>query len=118
MKSYTTVFRAMTILVIMAVTPMVHATTNVWTGFTNQVWHVPGNWAPSGPPNASAEVRFVDLATGVETVTNNVTVNRLWFGQTNGTHEISISPGVQFNVIGTEDNGWGPLGSDPASQAP
>src|SRR6185295_4264303 len=82
------------------------------------VWHVPGNWSPSGPPSAAAETRFFDSGVGIELVTNDTTVNRIWFGQTNGTHEISITNGVTLNVVGNEDNGWGPIGSDPASQAP
>src|SRR6185503_7723933 len=59
-----------------------------------------------------------DAATVNITVSANTTIRSLWFGNTNGFHNMLIEPGVTLTVRGTNDNGYGRLGSDPNATAP
>jgi autotransporter-associated beta strand protein len=103
-----------------------NATTNTWSGAPNpaSAWSTAGNWSPAGPPGANDDARFFnpgatnDLVSTSSIVTNNTTIRSLWFGQTNGFHNILINPGVTLTIAGTNDNGWGPLGSDPVDTGP
>ena len=94
-----------------------------WTG-ADLFWLAPAAWSPAGPPGANDDVRFFDpgaapdAATVNNTVSVNTTIRSLWFGQTNGFHNMLIEPGVTLAVRGTNDNGFGRLGSDPAATAP
>ena len=94
-----------------------------WTG-VDFFWSAPLSWSPAGPPGANDDVRFFDpgaapdAATVNNTVSANTTIRSLWFGNTNGFHNMLIEPGVTLTVRGTNDNGFGRLGSDPAATAP
>jgi len=94
-----------------------------WTG-TDLFWSTPTAWSPLGPPANDDDVRFFDpgaapdAATVNITVSANATVRSLWFGNTNGFHNMLIEPGVTLTLRGTNDNGFGRLGSDPAATAP
>lgn len=106
-----------------AITRTASATTNVWTGTSGSdiFWLTPGNWSPSGPPGVGDEARFfnqgaVNDATPDNVVTANTTIERLWIGQTNPpNHNMTINAGVTLTIMGTADNGYGPLGSDPGA---
>jgi autotransporter-associated beta strand protein len=97
------------------------ATTNVWTGASgsDNFWETPANWTTGLAPGASDEARFfnqgaVSDSTITSTVTNNMTINKLWFGETNPPNQnLTINAGATLTITGTEDNGYGPLGSDP-----
>jgi autotransporter-associated beta strand protein len=94
-----------------------------WSG-VDLFWSAPAAWSPLGPPGANDDVRFFDsgaapdAATINNTVSANTTIRSLWFGNTNGFHNMLIEPGVTLTVRGTNDNGFGRLGSDPAATAP
>jgi len=97
------------------------AATNTWS-FTGSLgdWLTPGNWTPAGPPGANDEARFFnpgavnDTTTIGNIVSVNTTIQRLWIGQTNPPNQnMQINAGVTLSIIGTNDNGYGPLGSDP-----
>lgn len=97
-----------------------------WTGASglNVLWSTPDNWTPLGPPALNDDARFFDAGAAGDIVTINSTVSAdttirtLWFGQTNGIHNLLIEPGVTLTVRGTHDNGYGRLGSDPNATAP
>jgi fibronectin-binding autotransporter adhesin len=89
----------------------------------NLSWSVPANWLPTGLPGGEEDVRFFDTGAVLDltvssVVSANTTVHSLWLGQTNGVHNILIGPNVTLTVKGTNDNGNGPLGSDPAATDP
>ena len=94
-----------------------------WLG-GDLLWSTPANWSPLGPPGANDDARFFDpggapdSATINNTVSADATVRSLWFGHTNGFHNMLIEPGVTLTVRGTNDNGYGRLGSDPNATAP
>jgi fibronectin-binding autotransporter adhesin len=112
---------ALALLTAIAITRTANGATNTWTGTSGSdiFWLTPGNWTPSGPPGASDEVRFfnqgaVSDTTADSVVTADTTIERLWIGQTNpANHNLIISNGVTLTIMGTADNGYGPLGSDP-----
>jgi autotransporter-associated beta strand protein len=95
-----------------------------WAGPSGGDWLTPADWAPSGPPGPNDQAQFfnagavADLTTLDSIVTADTTVQRLWIGQTNNNHNIGINSGVTLTIAGTNDNGWGPLGSDPIEAAP
>src|SRR5947207_3127203 len=95
------------------------AGTNTWTGPSGGDWGVSGNWTPSAPPGTNDEARFFNPAAVADTtidniVSTNMTIQRLWIGQTNPpNHNMLINPGITLTISGTNDNGYGPLGSDP-----
>jgi fibronectin-binding autotransporter adhesin len=107
-------------LVCITCLPSAQAATNTWN-FTGSGgdWLTSGNWTPAGPPGVSDEARFFNAGAVADTsidniVSSNMTIQRLWIGQTNGpNHNLSINAGVTLSIIGTNDNGYGPLGSDP-----
>jgi autotransporter-associated beta strand protein len=94
-----------------------------WLG-GDLLWSTPANWSPLGPPGVNDDARFFDpggapdTATINNTVSADITVRSLWFGHTNGFHNTLIDPGVTLTVRGTNDNGYGRLGSDPNATAP
>jgi autotransporter-associated beta strand protein len=94
-----------------------------WLG-GDLLWPTPANWSPLGPPGPNDDARFFDPggAPDANTVNNVVsvdtTVRSLWFGHTNGFHNMLIEPGVTLTLRGTNDNGFGRLGSDPNATAP
>ncbi len=102
---------------------MVHAANSTWSGAsgTDLFWSTAGNWSPSVVPATTNDALFFDQgAVNNETtfdniVTNSMTVHALRLGQTNGIHNVFINPGVTLTVSGTNDNGFGPLGSNPSS---
>jgi hypothetical protein len=80
---------------------------------------------PAGPASTNDLAQFSDTGSvglGAATLTINVTsdttVRNVWFGQTNLQHNMVIDAGVTLTIAGTNDNGWGPLGSDPNNAAP
>ena len=94
-----------------------------WTG-ADFFWSTPAAWSPVGPPGPNDDVRFFDpgaapdAATVNNTVSADTTIRSLWFGNTNGFHNMLIEPGITLTLRGTNDNGFGRLGSDPAATAP
>src|SRR6185503_12683588 len=109
-------------LILLAATvllPCARAGTNTWSGPSGGDWSTPGNWTPAGPPGANDEARFfnpgaVPDATVDNIISANTTIQTLWIGQTNpANHNMQINAGVTLTVTGTNDNGYGPLGSDP-----
>src|SRR6188474_1930439 len=86
------------IVVSIAFAPLAGAATFDWSGASglDLFWVTPGNWSPSGPPGTSDDARFfnpgaVADATIDSTLTTSTTVQRLWFGQTNGpNHNLMI----------------------------
>jgi fibronectin-binding autotransporter adhesin len=101
-------------------TSMAFATTNTWNGAGGDlIWHTAGNWSPAGPPGAGDDARFFDPGATNDPisinniVTNNTVIRTLWLGQTNGVHNMRINAGITLSVMGTHDNGYGPLGSGP-----
>src|SRR6185295_12847484 len=110
---------------IIAINYLAGAASFDWSGASgvDNFWSTPGNWLPIGPPTVGDNARFVDAGAVLDTSVNNtVTANRtirsLWFGQTNGFHNTLIQGGVVLMVSGTNDNGYGRLGSDPSATAP
>src|SRR5687767_7960122 len=99
------------------------AVTLDWTGASGAgtTWSTPANWSPPGSPAAGDDVRFFDVDAVLDTLTvnntvsANTTVRSLWFGQTNGFHNLLIEPGITLTIQGTNDNGFGRLGSDPSA---
>src|SRR5262252_8342144 len=107
-------------LILSLLVPTVRAGTNAWSALGGDLfWSTAGNWSPGGPPGSNDEARFfnpgvVADATVDIVVSASTNVQRLWFGQTNGpNHNMMLNPGVILTVSGTNDNGYGPLGSDP-----
>jgi fibronectin-binding autotransporter adhesin len=123
MKKHPYTFWAVAAVAMIAILPTANAATNAWTGTsgTDIFWPTPSNWNPSGPPGVGDEARFfnqgaVNDATIDNIVTANATIERLWIGQTNPpNHNMTINAGVTLTVMGTADNGYGPLGSDPSA---
>jgi len=119
MKAKLPTFRVLApLLAVVAFVHSVNAATNIWTGPSGGDWSTPGNWTPSGPPGSADEARFFDPgAVADATLDNIVSVNtfiqRLWIGQTNNVHNMGINAGVTLSIVGTDDNGYGVLGSDP-----
>jgi autotransporter-associated beta strand protein len=99
------------------------AATFDWSG-ADLFWSAPAAWSPVGPPGINDDVRFFDPGAAPDavtinnTVSANTTIRCLWFGHTNGFHNMLIEPGVTLTLRGTNDNGFGRLGSDPAATAP
>ena len=87
-----------------------------WTG-ADFFWSTPAAWSPVGPPGPNDDVRFFDpgaapdAATVNNTVSADTTIRSLWFGNTNGFHNMLIEPGITLTLRGTNDNGFGRLGS-------
>src|SRR5262245_24435261 len=107
-------------LILSLLGPTVRAGTNTWSALGGDTfWSTAGNWSPSGPPGPNDEARFFNPGAVADTtvdivVSTSANVQRLWFGQTNGPNQnMTLSPGVTLTVSGTNDNGYGPLGSDP-----
>jgi fibronectin-binding autotransporter adhesin len=78
-----------------------------WTGAgADMNWSTPGNWSPSGPPGPADDAQFFDpgAASDTSTINNTVsasmTVNSLWYGQTNGVHNTLINPGTTLTLTG------------------
>jgi autotransporter-associated beta strand protein len=94
-----------------------------WLG-VDIFWSTPANWSPPGPPGTNDDARFFDPGGAPDTGTVNHTVSvdtivrSLWLGHTNGFHNMLIEPGVTLTLRGTNDNGYGRLGSDPNASAP
>jgi autotransporter-associated beta strand protein len=110
------------LLAFIALLPSARAATNTWnfTGVPPGDWGTSGNWSPAVLPGPNDEARFFnpgsvsDTTTIDNVVSTNTTVQRLWIGQTNlPNHNLSINAGVTLTIAGTNDNGYGPLGSDP-----
>jgi fibronectin-binding autotransporter adhesin len=115
MRKFALITLALTLLVSAA-----RAGTNAWSALGGDLfWSTAGNWSPSGPPGPSDEARFFNPGAVADTtvdivVSTSTNVQRLWFGQTNGPNQnMTLNPGVTLTVSGTNDNGYGPLGSDP-----
>lgn len=79
----------------------------VWTGAgANLDWLTPENWSPAGPPGVADEAQFFnDGATNDAVSINNIlsqdlSVQSLWYGQTNGVHNTLIEPGVTLTLTG------------------
>jgi fibronectin-binding autotransporter adhesin len=94
-----------------------------WIGASGGDWQTAGNWSPSGPPGTNDEARFFNAGAVADATIDNVvstdtTIQRLWIGQTNNIHNMGINAGVTLTIAGTNDNGWGPLGSDPFDAGP
>jgi len=108
------------VLGFVVLSPVARASTNTWSALgTDLFWSTAANWSPSGPPGANDEARFFNAGSVADTtidivVSASTNVQRLWFGQTNGpNHNMTINSGATLTVSGTNDNGYGPLGSDP-----
>lgn len=94
----------------------------VWTGSSGSdlFWSTAGNWSPGATPGTNDDALFFNQgAVNNETtydniVSSNLTVRALRLGQTNGIHNVFINSGVTLTVSGTNDNGYGPLGSNPS----
>src|ERR1700722_16517680 len=101
--------------------PLIQGADFTWSGASgvNVFWNMPTNWLPIGTPGSNdAALFFNQGAVNNETtfdnvVTNNTTVHALRLGQTNGINNVFINPGVALTVFGTDDNGYGPLASNP-----
>ena len=111
---------ALVVLVPALLVSIARAGTNAWSALGGDLfWSTAGNWSPSGPPGPNDEARFfnpgaVADATVDIVVSASTNIQRLWFGQTNGPNQnMTLNPGVTLTVSGTNDNGYGPLGSDP-----
>jgi fibronectin-binding autotransporter adhesin len=107
-------------LILSLLAPTVRAGTNAWSALGGDLfWSTTGNWSPNGPPGSNDEARFFNPGAVADTtvdivVSASTNVQRLWFGQTNGPNQnMTINSGVTLTVSGTNDNGYGPLGSDP-----
>jgi autotransporter-associated beta strand protein len=107
------------VLAIAILLPSARATTNVWSGPTGGDWSTPGNWTPAGPPGANDEARFFNQGAVADATIDNIisvntTIQTLWIGQTNSpNHNMQINSGITLSVVGTNDNGYGSMGSDP-----
>ena len=75
-------------------------------------WSTPGNWIPTGPPEALDDVKFFDPGAGGVTVSNvNSVVDAgfagsiasLQIGNTNGNHTLGIADGLSLDVSGAND---------------
>jgi autotransporter-associated beta strand protein len=112
-----------TMITLAGAPPPVAAAPLDWLG-GDLLWSTPANWSPLGPPGPNDDARFFDPGAAPDTATVgnivsvNSTVRSLWFGNTNGFHNMLIEPGVTLTVRGTNDNGYGRLGSDPNASAP
>ena len=111
---------ALIVLTFAVLAPTSRAGTNSWSALGADLsWSTAGNWSPSGPPGPNDEARFFNPGAVADTtvdivVSASTNVQRLWFGQTNGPNQnMTINSGVTLTVAGTNDNGYGPLGSDP-----
>ena len=111
---------ALIVLILAVLAPVARAGTNSWSALGADLsWSTAGNWSPSGPPGPNDEARFFNPGAVADTtvdivVSASTNVQRLWFGQTNGPNQnMTINSGVTLTVGGTNDNGYGPLGSDP-----
>src|SRR5260370_5770465 len=107
----------------LAMARLASAANFTWSGPSGGDWTNSSNWSPSGPPGTNDEARFfnpgaVADATIDNVVSTNMTIQRLWVGQTNNIHNMAINSGVTLTIAGTNDNGWGALGSDPNSTSP
>src|SRR5437868_5698183 len=117
MKKTLLQFKTIAVLFTFAFCSQTFAGTNTWSGASgvNLNWSNQTNWISNSAPGANDEARFLnggatnDGVTTTETVTTNTTVNRVWVGSTNLSHNILINPGVTLTVAGTNDNGFGPL---------
>ncbi len=124
MKNRSQQFRTVLALAIqIAMVQLASAAPFNFAGPSGADWLLPASWSPAGPPGANDEARFfnpgaVADATIDAIVSSNLTIQRLWIGQTNNIHNIGINAGVTLTISGTDDNGWGPLGSDPNEAAP
>src|SRR5882672_4648757 len=104
---------------VIALAHLAAAATYTWSGPSGGDWLTPANWSPAGSPGTNDEARFfnpgaVADATVDNVVTASTNIQRLWIGQTNGpNHNMAINAGVTLTIAGTNDNGYGPLGSDP-----
>ncbi|HSU54986.1 MAG TPA: hypothetical protein VLT36_13085, partial [Candidatus Dormibacteraeota bacterium] len=96
-----------TYTITMGTTPLFNPV-KTWTpGGVNGNWSTAGNWSPSGAPDSSNDVLFIDLgAVGTPgTVDNTVdsafTLGSLTYGQTNNFHTTSIGSGLALTITGT-----------------
>src|SRR3954464_7482258 len=89
-----------------AITRTSNAATNTWTGTSGSdiFWSTPGNWSPSGPPGVGDQAQFfnpgaVSDTTVDSTISSDLTIERLWIGQTNPpNHNLSISAGATLTI--------------------
>jgi fibronectin-binding autotransporter adhesin len=80
-----------------------------WTGASGSDldWLTAGNWSPSGPPGTGDDAQFFDDGAASDAVTidnivsQNTTVQSLWYGQTNGWHNTLIDSGMTLTLAGT-----------------
>ena len=101
------------ILVPAAVFSVAAQTNYTWTGAAGSDlnWSTPGNWTPPGPPGAADNAQFFDTGAASDTSTiNNIvsgslSINSLWYGQTNGVHNTQIAPGVTLTLGGASSLG-------------
>src|SRR2546423_1307162 len=119
MRTHRNQLSAWVAVTVFALAHLASAATYTWSGPSGGDWLTPGNWSPSGSPGTNDEARFfnpgaVADATLDNLVTASTNIQRLWIGQTNPpNHNMSIGAGVTLTIAGTNDNGYGPLGSDP-----
>jgi len=126
MKKTSFIYWAAVALATVAVPRVINAATNYWSGASgvDTNWSTAGNWSPASVPGLNDDAIFFDTGGAVDNltpssaVTANTTISHLWVGQTNGFQNIQINAGVTLTIAGTNDNGWGPLGSDPNNAAP
>ncbi|HSY19405.1 MAG TPA: autotransporter-associated beta strand repeat-containing protein [Candidatus Acidoferrales bacterium] len=129
MKNHRLLIKIVTVvLFILSLAGLASATNFIWSGASgvNLFWKTSGNWFSGGPPTTNDFAIFFDAGatnvlgnTGIDSeVTNNITVNTLWLSQTNNLHNIAIDAGMTLTVAGTNFDGYGPLGSNPALSTP
>ena len=103
---------------------MVYGANSTWSGAsgTDIFWSTAGNWSPSGIPATTNDALFFDTGTTndnvspTSVVTGNMTVRALRLGETNvNFHNIFINANTTLTLSGTNDNGYGPLGQNPAA---
>ncbi len=122
MKKHLSLRCAILASAILASLPAANAANKVWSAAsgTDTNWSNAANWSPTGAPGTSDDALFFDPGATNENVDptsvvdSSRTVHALRFGQTNNLeiHNLFISPGVTLSVVGTNDNGFGPLGID------
>src|ERR1044071_6769374 len=90
MKKTPIIYWAIAAIAAIAITRTTNAATNTWTGTSGSdiFWATPLNWSPSGPPGPGDEARFFNQGavsdnTINSTITADITIERLWLGETN-----------------------------------
>jgi hypothetical protein len=103
--------RAAFIVLTAVLTATLHAATPIWAGAAqtnaNIPWSTAANWSPATAPTFGDDVKFYDTG-GVSSASNinntvsvNLTIGSLQYGNTNNNHTTLITNGVTLNVTNT-----------------